>query len=216
MKGHRKKIAGTLNELVDIALAAAAAAAGGAPGEEKVEGGGVLARAGGAPAGVAVAAIKYLITMDNLTIGDKELGKGAFGLVTVGTYNAKSATGEVMQWPVAIKKVNAKYLKDAKAMEAIVAENDRLAECHSPFVTKCFGTAQDIIDLSLAIVMELCDLGDLKDHTFNGHYGVLKGSRMCPFLTLSLSSSRSICFLGSPTSTARTWCTVILRRATSC
>jgi hypothetical protein len=47
-------------------------------------------------------------------------------------------------------------------------------------VTKCFGTFKDPIDATLAIVMDLCDQGDLIKRTSDGNFDILAGSRMSP------------------------------------
>ena len=44
---------------------------------------------------------------------------------------------------------------------------------------KCLGMAEQPSDASLAIVMILCNKGDLKGHTYDGRYEILEGSRMC-------------------------------------
>ena len=120
-KGHRKKIAGTLNELVGNALAAAA---GGVPAEEKEEGGGVLAIAVKGKDGGVEGEIKYRINKADLVFLKEKLGQGAFGLVEKGIYKLQTANkGETIEVFVAIKMVNAEFLEDAKAMADIVAEN---------------------------------------------------------------------------------------------
>ena len=129
---------------------------------------------GAAPAGVA-----FLIEMKNLTIGEK-LGNGAFGDVMRGTHDQAMKTGAVISTPVAIKMVSAEHAADPDTKADLIAENDRLARCDSPFVVKCLGTAIEPSDQSMAIVMALCDKGDLKGHTNAGRFDVLGGSRMCP------------------------------------
>ena len=119
-----------------------------------------------------------LIDWTTLTIG-KFLGNGAFGEVKKGVYRLALPSGDTVELPVAIKTVHAKFLEDAKAMQGIVEENARLAMCRSPYITKCYGTAENPVDRSLAIVMELCNRGDLKKRTSDGNFDILKGSKMC-------------------------------------
>jgi hypothetical protein len=103
VKGHRKKIAGTLNELADNALAAAAA--GGVPGEEKKDGGGVVAGEDGSGGGwkkkwdeVAAWCVKnyqfapcgHDANTEHLHVGLKDLGRK----LKLGDAAASSWTGD--------------------------------------------------------------------------------------------------------------------------
>ena len=157
---------------------------GGAGGGETEGGGGVLGRAASMEGkegkeGKEGDAAVYLIDPNDLQEGDK-LGEGEFGTVAGGIYFVPVANGKKLKVKVAIKKVNPEHLRDARALADIVAENDRLAVCDSPFVTKCYGTTAPDPDQGLSIVMELCNLGDLRGYTNNGSYDILGGSRMCP------------------------------------
>ena len=133
---------------------------------------------GAAPGTVAAIDSKYLVDAADLTERGK-LGNGAFGDILGGTYYLLLPSGLELELAVAIKKVNPEHVQDPKALADIVAENDRLAACDSPFVVKCYGTALSP-DQGLNIVMELCDLGDLKGHTEPAYGVILRGSRMCP------------------------------------
>ena len=77
-----------------------------------------------------------LIDMAHLTMGGK-LGEGQYGIVARGTFAFTWPTGRVDNLAVAIKKINAEHLLNPAARAEIIAENDRLAACNSPFITRC-------------------------------------------------------------------------------
>jgi hypothetical protein len=174
----------------DAAAAGAVVAAGGSGGSGGAGGaggaGGVLAQAApaaiiGAQAAIAPpdgTRIEY-IDMADLELG-KKLGNGAYGDVLQAKLKVRPPGGQIIGIDVAVKMVTAKHANDLRARKDIVAENERLKQCDSHFVTRCFGTAKDPVTECLYIVLELCDVGDLKSHTADGHYGVLAGTRMCP------------------------------------
>ena len=111
--------------------------------------------------------VKY-IDMADLTLG-KKLGDGASSFVRQAKFQLHPPGGQIVVIDVAVKMITADAVNDPRARKAIVAETERLKQCNSPFVTRCYGTAKDPATGCLYIVMELCDLGDLKGHTDDRH-----------------------------------------------
>jgi serine/threonine protein kinase len=119
------------------------------------------------------------IDMADITLG-KKLGNGAFGDVLQVKLKLHPPGGQIIVMDAAVKMIKAEYANDLRARADIIAENERLKQCDSPFVTRSFGRAKDPTIGCLYIVLELCDLGDLKGRTNLCHWDILPGSRMCP------------------------------------